>query len=255
MERKEWLELLRESMVGFWGMVATSSPGGSVLEREGVFAAVIPAIPDRSVMNAVIPASVAPLADALGDLTETYERAGVRAWTVWIPEHDRASAELLAAAGHVLDAEPRAMGMELDRLEEPEPAGVDLLRGCGCETLSRVNDLAYGYPEGTFEPALGRLPAELMNTYAARVDGEIAAVMLTADHGRNCEASFVATLEAARGRGLATALMRQAVWDASRRGCRTATLQSTRLGLPVYRRVGFQDFGALQMWERRSAAA
>jgi hypothetical protein len=45
--------------------------------------------------------------------------------------------------------------------------------------------------------------------------------------------------------------MRQSLWDARQRGQETATLQATSRGAGVYRRVGFEDFGALQMWERR----
>jgi hypothetical protein len=45
--------------------------------------------------------------------------------------------------------------------------------------------------------------------------------------------------------------MRRALWDAAGRGCETSTLQATKLGRPVYERVGYEDFGALQMWEYR----
>ncbi len=83
------------------------------------------------------------------------------------------------------------------------------------------------------------------------VDGETAAVMIAIDAGDDTEIAWVATNEAARGRGLATALMRQSIWDARERGRRTSTLQATKLGAAVYERVGFRDVGALQMWERR----
>ena len=45
--------------------------------------------------------------------------------------------------------------------------------------------------------------------------------------------------------------MRKTLFDAAERGCRTSTLQATKLGAPVYRRCGYQDFGALLMWESR----
>jgi hypothetical protein len=45
--------------------------------------------------------------------------------------------------------------------------------------------------------------------------------------------------------------MRKAMADAAGRGRRTSTLQATKLGVPVYRRCGYADFGALQMWELR----
>jgi GNAT superfamily N-acetyltransferase len=69
--------------------------------------------------------------------------------------------------------------------------------------------------------------------------------------GDNCDITLVATLPEARGRGMAGALIRRALADARERGCRTTTLVATRLGYPVYARLGYRDLGRLQMWERR----
>jgi hypothetical protein len=38
---------------------------------------------------------------------------------------------------------------------------------------------------------------------------------------------------------------------ANMRGCETTTLQATKMGAPVYERLGYRDLGARQMWERR----
>jgi hypothetical protein len=32
---------------------------------------------------------------------------------------------------------------------------------------------------------------------------------------------------------------------------RTSTLQATKMGFPVYERIGYRDIGELQMWELR----
>ena len=80
-----------------------------------------------------------------------------------------------------------------------------------------------------------------------------AATIATLDHGADCEIWSVATLAEARGRGLATALMRQGLWDAREGGCETSTLQATAAGRPVYERLGYRDLGALEMWEYRPA--
>jgi len=47
--------------------------------------------------------------------------------------------------------------------------------------------------------------------------------------------------------------MRQAIIDARLRGCKTSSLQATRAGYPLYRRVGYLDLCAIDMWERCSA--
>ena len=253
MDRGEWLELVRESMVATWGLVAESTEGGRAIRREGVFAAVVPLTPERSVMNSVVYSDREALLGSLDALAGAYDEAGVRAWTVWVPEEDAATARALEEAGHALDAQPRAMGMSLEQAERPDMGELDWARGCDLVTIGRVNDAAYGYRDGSLERVIGALPPERVHAYGARVDGETAAVMMTIDAGDDTEIAWVATSEAARGRGLATALMAQSLWDARERGRRTATLQATSLGSPVYRRVGFHDLGALQMWERRKA--
>jgi predicted acetyltransferase len=63
----------------------------------------------------------------------------------------------------------------------------------------------------------------------------------------------VAVAPEARGRGLSGKLLAHALADAAERGLETSTLVSTRLGRPVYERLGYQALGSLQMWERRRA--
>lgn len=247
----EWRELVRDSMIATWGLVADSTPAGRLLRRDGVFAAIVPLTPERSVTNSVLYTDTAAMLGSLDDLARGYDEAGVRAWTVWVPEGDEEAARGLEAAGHVLDAQPRAMGMDLGEAERPDLDGVEWSTGCDLLAVGRVNDSAYGYTDRGLESVIGSLPHGDVHSYGAEVDGTIAGVMLTIDSGSDTEIAWVATLEAARGRGLATALMRQALWDARERGQQTATLQATKLGAPVYERVGFTDYGELQMWERR----
>lgn len=55
----------------------------------------------------------------------------------------------------------------------------------------------------------------------------------------------------ARGRrrhGVARALLRGVLGDAHRRGARTATLQSTAMGEPLYRSLGFRPVGRYDEW-------
>lgn len=239
-------------MIGFWRAIAAGSEGARPIELPGVFAAVVPAVPERSVFNSVIYEDADALEDALSELARAYEEARVAAWTVWVPEEDERSASLLRAAGHRLDAEPRAMGMALDEVERPSMEGIDWDRDSDLETVGAVNDSAYGYPPGTFSRGMGTPPAGA-RLYQARLDGWPVATVATlgAPEADDCGVYLVATRTEARGRGLSTALMRQAVWDARQRGLRTTTLQATKAGRPVYERIGYRDFGALKMWERR----
>jgi GNAT superfamily N-acetyltransferase len=250
-DRREWLDRVRESMVATWRIIASHSEGGRAIERDGVFAAIVPATPKRSVSNSVIYSDSAALADSLEELAAAYDDAGVEAWTVWVPEDDAEAAAALEGAGHAFDASPRAMGIELDSFERPDLGELDWTGECDLATAGRINDDAYGYGDDGFTPVIAALPGDQVHAYGAGVDGETAAVVLAIDAGDDTEIAWVATNEAARGRGLSSALMRQALWDARERGQRTSTLQATKLGAPVYERVGFRDLGELQMWERR----
>src|SRR5688572_15328340 len=112
------------SMFGTWRTI-TSEGDARALERSGLLAAFVPATPERSVFNSVIYDDPDAIKQARDELAGLYERAGIRAWTVWVPEADTRVAEMLERAGHVLDAEPRAMGMELDEFEQPDMSAVD----------------------------------------------------------------------------------------------------------------------------------
>lgn len=77
--------------------------------------------------------------------------------------------------------------------------------------------------------------------------------MIIDAHG-DAGAYAIATVPAARGRGLATGLLRQALSDARERGCSTSTLQATKVGFPIYERLGFENLGPIDMWERRKGS-
>lgn len=245
------LDRMQRSMRAAWAGVAAGSAGARVIERDGVLAMVLPAIPERSVFNSVLYDTPDGLTGMLPELAREYEDAGVDAWTVWLPDHDSASAKLLASAGHKLDANPRAMALELADLPEPDPGDLEWTSDGSLEVMKRINDVAYGYEPGTFERGLGATPEGTWRIYEARLGGEPASVLATTDVEGDCGIWWVATVPEARGRGLSRDLLGIALAEARGRGLETSTLQATKLGRPVYERVGYRDVGALQMWERR----
>lgn len=231
--------------------MAAGTNGARILDPDGVVAAVTPSSPDRSVFNSVLHERLEALAAALDELAAAYEEAGVRAWTVWVPEEDRASAELLESAGHKLDAKPTAMVLEMTDLPEPDPGELDWDSEAPIEEVWRINDLAYGDEPGTFERGIGRPPASSYRFYVARLDGKPSCIVGTMDVEGDCGMYWVATLPEARGRGLTTRLMQVALAEGRERGCDISTLQATKLGQPIYERLGYRDIGTLQMWEHR----
>ena len=241
-----------DGMHATFRLFAQGSPESELVELDGVTALVVPATPDRSVLNSVLYEDAGRLRRALDEVASTYEKAGVGAWTVWVHPSDPEATASLEESGHKLDATPVAMGRQLGGLSALMPHGVEWTRDGELPVLTQLNDTAYGWEETRpWTRALANLPTDGVHIYTANVDGRPACGLLTHDHDGDCDVWLVATIRTARGRGLATALLAQALVDARTRGCTTTTLQATKLGEPVYARLGYRSLGTLEMWERR----
>jgi GNAT superfamily N-acetyltransferase len=246
-----WRRLIA-SLAQWSRLIDGASEGMHTIDGDGYVATITPVAPERSVVNDVVYWDAAALESSYDAIAAEYEECGVRAWTVWVPDTDRATADMLAARGHTLDADPEAMVLDLDEVERPaEPPG--LRRDTDAQTVARLNDAAYGMP-GDFQRALADMSsAEGMHVYTAGEDGRPSACLIAFDHEDDCSIWLVATLAHARGRGFASALMAHALADGRERGRTTSTLQATDLGRPVYERLGYRSLGEIQMWERRKA--
>jgi GNAT superfamily N-acetyltransferase len=242
-----------ESMRVFFRSVPPSSAGGRVVELDGVIACVTPAVPERSLPNSVVYETEDHLIAALDELGELYDDAGVLAWTVWTPHFHERAREALAAAGNNLDANPEAMVADLSEIEPPRDGDPVPDPDPMAEDLGLVNDLAYATGD-SFQRMLGKGPLDPAYVHIARVNGAPAASVVTQDHAGDCSVWWVAVVPEARGGGLAGGLMRQALARGRERGCEVTTLQATKLGQPVYERLGYRGLGAIEMWERRRTA-
>lgn len=244
--RRRAIAGLRDEVEAFGG----GHPDSELLRLEGLIAAVVPVAPHRSLFNSVFYEDPAALVREYASLAAAYDRAGVRAWTVWVPDEERETARLLGERGHLLDAEPRAMAMDLADLPEevPAPAGVEP-GPLDAKTAARLNDLAYGYDTGAFGAALGGETA--LRWHGAFADGEAVGCVGSIPVGDDCCVTGIATPPERRGRGIAGWLLLRALAEARREGLRSASLQATKAGAPIYERLGFEDFGFVEMWEMR----
>ncbi len=247
---EQWARLVRDGMPPCWGLLAEGS-GGSVWERAGVFASITPQAPDRSIFNSVFYEDSGELLRSLDELGAAYEAAGVRAWTVWVPEKYAAAAKGLERNGHVYDGAPRYMGMPLSDLREPDgELGFEVVEREDYAELARINEIAYGYPPGAYV-AVAQAPMPGIRIYFAELDGEPVSTLGVWPHRSDAVVIWVATLPEARNRGIAGRLMAHALANARDDGYETTTLQSSALGRPVYERLGYRDVGAAQLWEKR----
>lgn len=247
------LDRMITTMRSAWRVMAETAPEASWFEEDGVSAATFPQIPHRAVLNSVIYDRDADVASKRDQLDSAYVDAGVTAWTVWVPEDDTETAGALERAGHVIDGNPAAMVLDLNSFEPPpEPECDDWGRATTAE-MAEVNEVAYSFNDGSFARAAEAMDPDRFHLYAARDDGRPLSVLGVHDVEGDAGIFFVGTLPEARGRGLAGALLGQALAEAHGRGNEISTLQATKMGTPVYARLGYRHIGRLQMWECRRA--
>ena len=245
-----WFDLVLSNQPPLWKLMAEAC-GGGVWTDGDLQAALVPASPNRSFFNSVFYRGTDGMLETLPRLAEAYNEAGVNAWTVWVPADDERAREGLEAAGHKLDATPRAMGFELSELQMPNPdPELEIHEETDMELLRQINETAYGYPPGDFPPIA---PMPGTEVYLASLDGETVCSTLVWAPGEDAEITFVATLPEARGRGISGRLLGYALERQLERGKSASTLIATKLGFPVYETLGYRDVGGLEMWEKRKS--
>lgn len=246
-------QLRRRAVAGIRDEVeafGSAASGSTLIRRERLLASVVPASPQRSLFNSVYYEDPAALAREVGPLEEAYEAHGIRAWTVWVPDEDRDTARLLAGRGHLFDAAPRAMAMELAELaaEPPAPRRIEPRPGDPAMAAD-LNDRAYGYgPDGFRAGLAGETAIRWHGAYAGE---EPVGCVGTIAAGEDCCVTGVATPPEHRGRGIASWLLRRALAEAREEGLVSASLQASKAGAGIYEKLGFVDFGFVEMWELR----
>lgn len=238
-----WLGFARLQM-----LLGGQARGSAVVERDGFVASVVPVAPDSPTLNAVVVVRPGVDLGALAELQDRYAAAGVRRWGVWAHGGSRHLTATLGQAGLRLASASPGMGaliseLALDEQAQAEPADLAI--------VGRVNDLAYGNPDGRLERTLAPMPDGILRAYVADYDGTPAAVAMALERDGDCGVSFVATAPHARRKGLATQVMHRMLLDAQQRGCTTTSLQATDSGQRLYDALGYRRLGDMQLWEHR----
>jgi GNAT superfamily N-acetyltransferase len=131
----------------------------------------------------------------------------------------------------------------------------DLAWSCDSDLacLGALNESAYGFDSPAFRPAFALAPTSpSIRIYIARMAGEPASGLCVHDEpDGTLGVSAVATLPAARGRGLASRLLAVALREARGRGLTHTALVASSAGRGVYARLGYLDAGVREMWEKR----
>jgi ribosomal protein S18 acetylase RimI-like enzyme len=230
--------------VACWEHFAAGTEGATVLEAPGVSAAVFPLGPERAIYNnAVLERDLSDPRTAVIAMEEAYSAAGITGFAAWVHETDAAMIEELERRDYSCNEVTRAMSMSLEDLVAPAPS-IEIRQPSWCEYQAFLE--LVDVPPGLLS---GVDPAEL-DVVMASSDGMNVATALAFDHDGDCGIFNVATLAWARRRGLGTALTTHLLHAATRRGCTTASLQSTAVAERVYGAVGFRDLGRILEYVR-----
>jgi GNAT superfamily N-acetyltransferase len=210
------------SLIASWEGLAVPRPDVRVIHGEGFIAA---RFAEPYLNNAVV-----LLPEAVGPAARTYH-AGPP-YALWCLDDDRPTAAALVEHGYVQSETTRPMLRSLDILPQADGSTVveaDLQRFA--DLIDVPDYLLRGVPD----------------LYAYATEGYESGLVLQ-HSGTDAYVSMVYTKPSARGRGLATLVLTQALRHARSRGARTATLQSTPMAESLYARHGFEPVGRWQEW-------
>jgi GNAT superfamily N-acetyltransferase len=223
-------------------LLGEHAPDATLIEDNGMVASVMPVTPASSLMNCALAADPTRPPSELQRLAEAFEQGGAQKWGLWVGGDDERAAEAARRQGLVLDSRPAPMVATLAELPfDDAPRRTDVDR----TTAGRVNDLAYGYAQPKLAPAIAALTDSVL-TY-----GDDSSVAMAYDIGHDTAVWFVATLPQAQRKGLAGNILRRLLLDARGRGQRTASLQASPAGRPLYERLGFRTVGSLHLYEQQ----
>lgn len=121
--------------------------------------------------------------------------------------------------------------------------------------FAHVSAVGFGVPPEV-EPAFQRIvahvcipPDQRWVVHLALLDDAPIATCITFLQSGVAGLYTIATLPEARKRGIAGELTRYALLSAQERGYRVAALQASRMGFPVYQRLGFQTYATFHEYE------
>ena len=214
--------LYLRGLVASWEGLAAPRPEAKVVRGNGFVAA---RFPEPYLNNAVLftPDAVESAADVYGS---------GEAYALWCLDDDEPTSDALAQRGYVHSETTRPMVRVLDDI--PAPTATPVIDA----DLPRFADLL-----GVPAHLLTGVPA--LRAYAdSRYDSGLVLQRAQED----VYVSMVFTRPEARGRGLATAVLKAALHEARADGASTATLQSTPMAEGLYLRYGFRPVGRWQEW-------
>ena len=229
----------QDTLLASWSALAQLSPGARVIRSRTTDTAVFPS---WTPLNNAILLNAHDGAAAASHLMSVYADAGVDVWALWMPSR----VTDLDAPDAVLEVGDLKRDTTTLVMQVALPPGLRDHHGVvrtSIATASRATDepipaADLGHPD--------HVPG--LSAWVMVHDGLAVAGAWSFLHGSDCGMYAVGTVPEWRRRGLARSLLEHVLADAQGRGARTATLQSTRMGQPLYQSLGFEPVGRYEEW-------
>ena len=233
----------QRTLLACWEALTWLSPGARIVETPGAFAAVFPSWAPLN--NAILRDGHSEASEAAeaARLRALYAEAGVPVWALWRATEtlDLETPDAAGALGELKRDTTtlvmhRVLGSGLRTHDGVAPASIDTVARFDDDVRMTAADL--GEPEGV--PGLAG--------WALLHQGLIVATAWTFVHEGDCGVYGVSTLPQWRRCGFAKRLMEHMLADAQAQGAVSASLQSTRMGQPLYETLGFTAAGRYEEW-------
>ena len=253
MNDQVWRERQANSQRAFYRALAGGSPSARLVELDAAQATLVPIREWFSIFNSVLYTDPSSLNRCHARLARAYADAGIKAWTVWVPPTDAETGTMLESRGHRRDSTPMLFAANIQALDLSPVIELDLDPDPSWRLVAEINDHAHGVLEPWSMAAVFQTmhdPAS--HLHIAWMDEAPVSALIAREHQGDCYFWFVATVPDARGRGIASELMRHALRQAHQRGCTTTTLESTQMAETLYTNLGFHPLGRYTMWEHRT---
>jgi GNAT superfamily N-acetyltransferase len=235
----------QETLIASWRALAAVSPGAKVVTSPVAVAAVFP---QWTVLNNAIaldPSDGATAGAVAGGIAELYRNASVDTWALWIPSRptDFDAPDALDVVGS-LERDTTTLVMHADlRADLRTSAAVVRTSAAAANVVGDEPLVAADLPERDSGPGI--------EGWALVHGGTAVAGAWSCINEQDCGIYAVGTVPERRRRGFGRSLVEHVLADARRRGARTTTLQSTRMGRPLYESLGYVPAGRYEEWVSR----
>jgi ribosomal protein S18 acetylase RimI-like enzyme len=251
------IALVDANLVAFGRHLASRAPGGGLEERKDVLL-VAGDHPTPVIVNSAFTIGTDPDPDSILPAAAAFFGRRGHGYGLWTRAHADAALEaVLPAAGFVPMITLPVMVLEARPAARPAPPGTQVRRvidTAGVEDFRVAGRAGFASDDedrAAIESAF-RDPASLLGPavagFVAYVDGVPVAAAMSFTALGVTRVGWVGTDPAYRRRGLGEAVTRAAVLAGFDLGATLAALESSPMGVPLYRSMGFREITTYRVW-------